>query len=96
MAIDIDIAHVARLARLGLTDEELEGYKSQLADILDHAARVQSLEGDPHPDSAHPLGSVNTFRDDERRPSLDRDEVLSQAPETLDGFFVAPPALETE
>lgn len=96
MAIDIDIAHVARLARLGLTDEELEGYKSQLADILDHAARVQSLEGDPHPDSAHPLGFVNTFRDDERRPSLDRDEVLSQAPETVDGFFVAPPALETE
>ncbi len=96
MAIDIDIAHVARLARLGLTDEELEGYKAQLADILDHAARVQSLEGDPHPDSAHPLGFVNAFRDDERRPSLDRDEVLSQAPETLDGFFVAPPALETE
>lgn len=96
MAIDIDIAHVARLARLGLTEEELEGYKSQLADILEHAARVQSLEGDPHPDSAHPLGFVNAFRDDVRRPSLDRDEVLSQAPESQDGFFVAPPALETE
>lgn len=96
MAIDIDIAHVARLARLGLTDEELEGYKSQLADILEHAARVQSLEGDPHPDSAHPLGFVNAYRDDERRSSLDRDEVLSQAPESMDGFFVAPPALETE
>lgn len=96
MAIDIDIAHVARLARLGLTDEELEGYKSQLADILEHAARVQSLEGDPHPDSAHPLGFVNAYRDDERRPSLDRDEVLSQAPESVDGFFAAPPALETE
>ncbi len=96
MAIDIDIAHVARLARLGLTDEELEGYKSQLADILEHAARVQSLEGDPHPGSAHPLGFDNAFRDDERRPSLDREEVLSQAPEAMDGFFVAPPALETE
>ena len=96
MAIDIDIAHVARLARLALTDEELEGYKSQLADILEHAARVQSLQGDPHPDSAHPLGFTNAFREDERRPSLDRDEVLAQAPEATDGFFVAPPALETE
>ncbi len=96
MAIDIDIAHVARLARLGLTEEELEGYRSQLADILEHAARVQSLEGDPHPDSAHPLGFVNAFREDVRRASLDRDEVLSQAPEAEDGFFVAPPALETE
>lgn len=96
MAIDIDIAHVARLARLGLSEEELEGYKSQLADILEHAARVQSLEGDPHPDSAHPLGFVNAFRDDEARPSLDREEVLSQAPEAIDGYFAAPPALDSE
>lgn len=96
MAIEIDIFHVARLARLGLSDEELEGYKGQLADILEHAARVQSLEGDPHPDSAHPLGFVNAFRDDVVRPSLDRSEVLSQAPEAIDGYFAVPPALETE
>lgn len=96
MAIEIDISHVARLARLGLTSEELEGYKSQLADILEHAARVQSLEGDPHPDSAHPLGFVNAFREDETRPSLDRDEVLSQAPEAIDGYFAVPPAMDTE
>ena len=96
MAIDIDIAHVARLARLGLSEEELESYKGQLGDILEHAARVQSLEGDPHPDSAHPLGFVNAFRDDEARPSLDREEVLSQAPEAIDGYFAAPPALDSE
>lgn len=96
MAIEIDISHVARLARLGLSEEELEGYKSQLADILEHAARVQSLEGDPHPDSAHPLGFVNAFREDETRPSLDRDEVLCQAPEAVDGYFAVPPAMDTE
>lgn len=96
MPIDIDIAHVARLARLDLTAEELEGYKTQLGIILDHAARVQSLEGDPADESAHPLGFVNAFREDERRPSLDREEVLSQAPEAKDGFFVVPPAMETE
>lgn len=96
MAIEIDIAHVARLARLGLTEDELEGYRTQLADILEHAARVQSLEGDPHPDSAHPLGFVNAYREDEIRLPLDRDEVLSQAPDAIDGYFAAPPALEIE
>ncbi|HJQ78083.1 MAG TPA: Asp-tRNA(Asn)/Glu-tRNA(Gln) amidotransferase subunit GatC [Acidimicrobiia bacterium] len=96
MPIDIDIAHVARLARLDLDEEELETYKAQLGVILDHAARVQSLEGEAHVESAHPLGFVNAFRGDERSPSLDRDEVLAQAPESRDGFFVAPPALELE
>jgi aspartyl-tRNA(Asn)/glutamyl-tRNA(Gln) amidotransferase subunit C len=96
MPIEIDIAHVARLARLDLSDEELETYKAQLGVILEHAARVQSLDVEPDIEAAHPLGSVNAFRDDELRPSLDRDEVLAQAPDTLDGYFVAPPALEQE
>ncbi|MFQ5522109.1 MAG: Asp-tRNA(Asn)/Glu-tRNA(Gln) amidotransferase subunit GatC [Acidimicrobiia bacterium] len=96
MAIDIDIAHVARLARLGLSVEELAHYKTQLGVILEHAAKVQSLEGDPEVEPAHPLGITNTFRDDIVRPSLDRDEVLSQAPESADGFLIVPPALETE
>lgn len=96
MPTDIDIAHVARLARLALDDVELETYKTQLGAILDHAARVQSLEGEAQVESAHPLGFVNAFREDERSPSLDREEVLAQAPESRDGFFVAPPALEVE
>jgi aspartyl-tRNA(Asn)/glutamyl-tRNA(Gln) amidotransferase subunit C len=96
MPIDIDIAHVARLARLALDDQELETYKTQLGVILDHAGRVQSLEGEAHVESAHPLGFVNAFRDDEVKPSLDRGEVLEQAPESRDGFFVAPPAIELE
>lgn len=96
MPIDIDIAHVARLARLDLTDEELEVYRAQLGVILDHAAKVQSLEGEPRVESAHPLGFVNAYRDDVVVPSLDREEVLAAAPETEDGYFVAPPALETE
>lgn len=96
MPIEIDIAHVARLARLDLSEAELEGYKNQLADILDHAAKVQSLEGDPALEASHPLRFENAFRDDETRPSLDRDEVLSSAPQSEDGYFVAPPALEVE
>lgn len=96
MPIDIDIAHVARLARLDLSAEDLERYRSQLGAILEHAARVQTLEGDPHTGSAHPLDLVNSFRADESRPSLSRDEVLDQAPESHEGFFVVPPAMEVE
>ncbi len=96
MPIDIDIAHVARLARLGLSEEELETYKAQLGVILDHAARVQSLEVEPEVEAAHPLGLSNALREDELRPSLDRAEVLAQAPEALDGHFVVPPAMGTE
>ncbi|HUF14559.1 MAG TPA: Asp-tRNA(Asn)/Glu-tRNA(Gln) amidotransferase subunit GatC [Acidimicrobiia bacterium] len=96
MPVDIDIAHVARLARLDLSEAELEGYKTQLGAILDHAAKVQALKGNPHVESEHPLGLVNTYREDETRPSLDREEVLSQAPESRDGYFVAPPAKEVE
>lgn len=94
MPVEIDIAHVARLARLGLTETELEHYRDQLAVIVEHAARVQELEGEPDVDVTHPLGMVNAFRPDEVRPSLDREEVLDQAPETRDGYFVVPPALE--
>jgi aspartyl-tRNA(Asn)/glutamyl-tRNA(Gln) amidotransferase subunit C len=94
MPIDIDIAHVARLARLDLTDAELEAYRAQLAVILEHAARVQSLDVEPGVETAHPLELANSFREDESRPSLDRDEVLRAAPEAIDGYFVAPPALE--
>lgn len=94
--VEIDIAHVARLARLALSDEELDGYEAQLADILEHAGRVQSLEGDPEVEASHPLRYENAFREDEVRPSLDRDEVLSQAPDSADGYFAAPPAMEVE
>lgn len=95
MPVEIDIAHVARLARLDLTPSELEHYKGQLGVILEHAARVQDLDAEPSVDVAHPLGMVNAFREDVVTPSLDRDEVLAQAPEAKDGFFVVPPALET-
>lgn len=95
MPVDIDIAHVARLARLELTPEDLERYRAQLGIILEHAAKVQALEGDPSVESSHGLALENVFREDEVRPSLDRDEVLAAAPDTQDGYFVVPPALDT-
>ena len=96
MPIDIDIAHVAKLARLDLTDDEMTHYRDQLGVILDHAALVQSLETDGVEPTAHPLQLVNGFREDVVTQSLDRDEVLAQAPDTRDGYFVVPPSLESE
>jgi aspartyl-tRNA(Asn)/glutamyl-tRNA(Gln) amidotransferase subunit C len=95
MPIDIDIAYVARLARIDLTVDELSRLGSQLGVILEHAARVQDLATEDVPPTAHPLEMVNAFRPDEVRPSLERTEVLRQAPATEDGYFRVPPALET-
>ena len=94
MPIDIDIAKVARLARIGLTPEELEVYGAQLGAILEHAARIQALPTEDVPATAHPLPMVNAFRTDEVEDTLDREEVLSQAPEREGNYFRVPPFLE--
>jgi len=91
-----DVVHVARLARLELSDEELDEFTEQLGAVLDHAADIESLEVDDIPPTAHPLPLVNVLRADEVTPSLDRDEVLSQAPFAEDGQFRVPPVLGEE
>jgi len=75
-----DVAHVARLARLRLTDAELEEYTGQLAAVLEHARDVESLDTSGTMPTAHPLPLVNVLREDVVQPSLDRAEVLAQAP----------------
>ena len=93
MPIEIDIAHVARLARIDLDEGSLRRYAEQLGVILEHAARVQALATDGVDPTAHPLPMVNSFRPDEVADSLDHDEVLAAAPHPEDGFFQVPPAL---
>lgn len=90
MPIDIDIAKVAHLARIALSDEELEAYGSQLEDILEHAERVQALATDDVEPTSHPLPMVNAFRPDEAGPCLDRKVVLAEAPDAHDGQFRVP------
>lgn len=85
-----DVAHVARLARLDVTDEELERFTEQLGDILDHAAEVAALDTEGVAPTAHPLPLQNVLRPDDVQPSLDRDEVLAQAPSAEDGLFRVP------
>src|SRR3954470_22400991 len=85
-----DVEHVARLARLALTDEEIERLTGDLAAVLEHAADVAALDLDGVPPTAHPLPLRNVLRADVVRPSLDRDEVLAAAPATEDGRFRVP------
>jgi aspartyl-tRNA(Asn)/glutamyl-tRNA(Gln) amidotransferase subunit C len=91
-----DVAHVARLARLDLTEDELELFTAQLAAVLEHAADVEALDVGDVPPTMHPYPLRNVLREDEVRPSVDRDEVLSQAPVAEDGRFKVPPILGEE
>jgi aspartyl-tRNA(Asn)/glutamyl-tRNA(Gln) amidotransferase subunit C len=91
-----DVVHVARLARLALTEDELASLTRELGVILDHAARVSALDTAGVAPTAHPLPLANVFRPDDPRPGLDRDEVLSQAPEAEDGRFRVPRILGEE
>ena len=81
---------MAQLARLALTDEELDVLTTELGAILDHAAQVSALDTAGVPPTAHPLPLVNVFRADVARPCLPRDEVLAAAPDTEDGRFRVP------
>jgi len=85
-----DVEHVARLARLALTDAELDALTPELAKILEYAAQVSALDTEGVPPTAHPLPLVNVFRPDEVQPCLPRDVVLAAAPATEDGRFRVP------
>lgn len=91
-----EVAHVAALARLQLSPDELETFTGQLGDVLAHAADVEALDLDDVAPMAHPLPLRNVVRPDEVTPSLDRDEVLAQAPATEDGRFRVPRILGEE
>lgn len=94
MPVEIDIAKVANLARLALSAEELEEYGSQLQDILEHAERVSALPTEGVNPTSHPLPMTNAFRPDDVRPSLDREEVLLQAPQREGEYFRVPKILD--
>ncbi len=97
MAIDrATVEHVARLARLALTDEERERFVAQLGRILEHCARLDALSIEGVPPTSHVLPIVNVLREDLPVPSLQRDEVLAQAPAHEQGFFRVPRVLEAE
>lgn len=85
-----DVIHVARLARLALTEDEISEFTDQLASILEHAAGISSLDLAGLEPTAHPIPLSNVLRPDVPRPGVDREEVLAAAPETQDGRFRVP------
>ena len=93
MAITRDeVLHVARLARLALTDEEVARFQEQLSAILEAVGKVAELDlADVEP-TAHPLDLVNVWGEDEPRPSLAADEALANAPERDGDYFSVPRA----
>lgn len=86
--------HVARLARLALADDEIERLTVDLAGILEYAEDLAALDLDGVAPTAHPLPLVNVFRADTIGPTLDRDEVLAEAPAAEDGRFRVPRILD--
>ena len=91
-----DVAHVAKLARLRLSPEQLEEAAHQLADVLEHFRDIDALDLDEVPPMTQPYVLVNVLRADEVRPCVDRDEVLAAAPAAEDGRFRVPPVLGGE
>jgi aspartyl-tRNA(Asn)/glutamyl-tRNA(Gln) amidotransferase subunit C len=91
MAIDREqVLHVARLARLRLSDEEIERMPGELSQILDHIEKIGELDLEGVEPTAHVVELENVLRPDEPRPSLERDRALDQAPESVEGGFRVP------
>src|SRR3954470_8545091 len=90
-----DVLHVAALARLELTEEEISRLEVQLNDILQAMCSVSQLALADVPATSHPPDVVNAFRADEPRPSLALDDVFANAPERDGDHFRVPPTGET-
>jgi aspartyl-tRNA(Asn)/glutamyl-tRNA(Gln) amidotransferase subunit C len=89
-----EVEHIAELARLALTEEEKARYREQLSDILDYAARLQTLDTANIPPTSSVLPARSVLRPDRPRPGLSPQDLLRNAPQTEQGQFRVPPILE--
>ena len=87
-----EVLHVARLARLELSDDEVAKFQEQLSDILEAVSKVSELDLTDVQPTAHPLEIANAWAEDEPRPCLPLDDVFANAPERDDDHFRTPPA----
>jgi aspartyl-tRNA(Asn)/glutamyl-tRNA(Gln) amidotransferase subunit C len=90
MISEEEVRHVANLARLGLTDDEIEKMGGQLDAILDSIDKIQELDLTHVPPTANPLDLSNVLRPDEPRPEFSQEQALSLAPERVDDLFAVP------
>ncbi len=91
-----EVAHLARLARLSVTEQELDVFSGQLGDILHAVAKVSEIAGEDIPPTSHALPLTNVFREDVVRPGLTQEQALSGAPKSEDGRFAVPRILGEE
>ena len=85
-----EVAHLARLARLALTDSELDSFAGQLDAIIGHVSQIQAVDVAGVEATDNPLTSVNVFRTDVTQPSLSQEQALAEAPNAVDGRFEVP------
>jgi len=86
-----DVLHVAALAQLELSEQEIARLTEQLGDILEAVGKVSELDLSDVPPTSHPLSVVNVFRPDEPRPCLPLEDVFANAPERDGDHFRVPP-----
>ncbi|MBV8989450.1 MAG: Asp-tRNA(Asn)/Glu-tRNA(Gln) amidotransferase subunit GatC [Solirubrobacterales bacterium] len=84
------VLHVARLARLELTEDEVERMAAELSHVLDHIEKIRELDLDGVPPTSHVIEVVNALRADQPRPCLPPEVALASAPEPLQGGFGVP------
>ncbi len=89
-----DIEHIASLARLSLTEEEKKLFGSQLSSILDYMEKLNELDTADIEPTSHVLPLTNVLRDDEPRPSIQREDALLNAPDRTEKFFRVPKIIE--
>jgi aspartyl-tRNA(Asn)/glutamyl-tRNA(Gln) amidotransferase subunit C len=87
-----EVLHVARLARLELTDDEVERFREQLSEILEAVSKVSELDLSDVPQNAHPLEIANAWAEDEPHECLPLDDVFANAPDRDGDYFRVPPA----
>jgi aspartyl-tRNA(Asn)/glutamyl-tRNA(Gln) amidotransferase subunit C len=82
-----DVQHVAKLARLAFTDDELKKYQEQLERILGHIAQLRAVNTDGVPITAHPYETATVWREDVAKPFKDLEALFKNAPEVEEGFY---------
>ncbi|MGE5484170.1 MAG: Asp-tRNA(Asn)/Glu-tRNA(Gln) amidotransferase subunit GatC [Ignavibacteriales bacterium] len=90
-----EVLHVARLARLELSEKEVEGYTRQLSRILEYINKLKALPTEGVPATSHVLGLENVVRKDEARQGLSQEDALSNAPDAAGGLFKVPKIKES-
>ena len=90
------VEHLARLAHIRMTDEELDTMSGDLEKILEHVSAVQAAAGDDVTPTSHPIALENVFREDVPAGRLTQEEALDQAPDSEDGQFKVPAILDGE